>query len=133
VRGSSAIVQFARVVWALSCPDTANRATKLLEQIKNNLGCFPEPIGMTVSEQGIEFGMAPTVPHVETVSERAGDLLLNLLVSGQRKQTEIAAEVRGAGISEATANRVKARLGIVAVRKDNAWYWCLPTRNTVDA
>jgi hypothetical protein len=62
-------VQFARIVWALPCPDAANRQTKRLEQIKNNLGRFPAPIGMTPSaESGIDFGVAPGTPHVETLS-----------------------------------------------------------------
>ena len=65
----------AAVIWALSCPDATNRETKRLEQIKNNLGRFTEAIGMTATEKGIDFGEAPSVPHTETASERAGDFL----------------------------------------------------------
>ncbi len=104
-----AIVQFSRIVWALSCPDATNKETKRLEQIKNNLGRFPEAIGMIATEKGMDFGKAPTVPHVETVSERVGDLLLELLASGPMKQKDIEGELNGAGISLVTAKRVKKR------------------------
>ena len=128
VRGSSAIVQFARIVWALSCPDVTNRETKRLEQIKNNLAKFPEAIGMTANDQGIHFGKAPCAPHVETTSERCGDLLLDLLERGPVKVVEIEAELNGAGISMITAKRNKERLGIVSTKKPDGWYWGLPAR-----
>lgn len=133
VRGSSAIVQFARIVWALSCPDPTNRQTKRLEQIKNNLGRFPEAIGMTATEQGLEFGTAPALPRVETATGRAGDLLLSLLASGPMKQADLTAELDGAGISLPTAKRAKAQLGIVSFRIDNAWYWSLAPSRTESA
>jgi hypothetical protein len=128
VRGSSAIVQFARVVWALSCPDATNRDTKRLEQIKNNLGRFPEAIGMRATEQGIDFGTAPKVPHVETQGERTSDFLLDLLEGGPMKMTDIDAELHGAGLSLPTAKRQKERLGIVSVKKPDGWYWSLPAK-----
>jgi hypothetical protein len=126
VRGSSAIVQFARIVWALSCPDVTNKETKRLEQIKNNLGRFPEAIGMAANEKGIFFCAPPTAPHVETVSEKCGDFLYDLLSRGPMKQTEIAKELEGAGINPRAAERVKKSMGIVAVRKLGAWWWSLP-------
>ena len=128
VRGSSAIVQFARVVWALSCPDATDKGRKRLEQIKNNLGRFPEAIGMTASEKGIDFGMAPAVPHVETQGERTADFLLDLLEAGPMKMTDIDAELHGAGLSLPTAKRQKDRLGIVSVKKPDGWYWSLPAK-----
>ena len=130
VRGSSAIVQFTRIVLALSCPDPTNKETKRLEQIKNNLTRFPQAIGMTAGENGIQFGAAPTAPHVETSGERAADLLLSLLKAGPVKATDIEAELDGAGLSIVTAKREKSRLGIVSIRKDNVWYWALSTKQT---
>jgi hypothetical protein len=127
VRGSSAIVQFARTVWALSVPDVTNRETKSLSQIKNNLGSWPPAIGMVANDRGITFCAAPKAPHVETVSERCGDFLYDLLSRGPMKQTEVAKELEGAGISPRAAERVKKTMGIVAVRKLGAWWWSLPT------
>lgn len=128
VRGSSAIVQFARIVWAVSCPDATNKERKRLEQIKNNLGRFPEAIGMTATEQGIDFGIAPTAPHVDGPSDRVSDQLLELLASAPMKATDIQSEIEGAGESMVTAKRVKARLGIISVKKDDGWYWSLPAK-----
>jgi len=128
VRGSSSIVQFARVVWALSVPDPMNKECKRLEQIKNNLTRFPGAIGMTAGENGINFGAAPKAPHVETSGERVTDLLLSLLKAGPVKVTDIEAELDGAGLSMVTAKRNKKRLGIVSFRKGTSWYWALPAR-----
>jgi len=127
VRGSSAIVQFARIVWALSVPDITNRETKRLEQIKNNLGRFPEAIGMAANEKGIFFCAPPKAPHVETQSERCGDFLVDLLTPGPMKQVEVATELEGAGLSMVTAKRNKERLGIVSKKQPDGWYWSLPS------
>jgi hypothetical protein len=125
VRGSSSIVQFARVVWALSVPDPTNKDSKRLEQIKNNFTRFPEPIGMTAGENGIDFGEAPKVPHIETSSERVSDLLLSLLEDGPAKVSDIEAELDGVGLSMVTAKREKARLGIASIKKPDGWWWAL--------
>lgn len=130
VRGSSAIVQFARIVWALSCPDATNKETKRLEQIKNNTGRFPEAIGMTAGENGISFGIAPKVPHIESAGERTADFLISLLTAGPVKAVDVEAELNGAGLSYVTAKREKDRLGIISVKKVDGWWWSLAARQS---
>lgn len=79
LRASSAIVQPARVIWALDRPNPNMMDEKKLQVIKNNLGHFPEPIGLKIGGQGIVFGQAPEPPRAGSVTERAKDLLLSLL------------------------------------------------------
>lgn len=129
VRGSSAIIQTSRVVWAIDKPDVGIEARRL-SVIKSNLTRFPEPVGLEIGDAGIEFGEAPEKPHEDTPSERAVDLLRALLDDGPMKQPDIQHEADGAGISIATLKRVKKKLGIVAKRKPDGWYWALPARNT---
>lgn len=129
VRGSSAIVQFPRVVLAIDQPDPEYQPHQVrLYQIKNNLAHYPEPLGFEVSDAGLHFGKAPKEPHIETQADKACDLLRALLADGPIPANDIYAEGEGAALSKITLKRAKKRLGIVALRKDNRWIWSLPAR-----
>lgn len=126
LRGSSAIVQTARLVWALDTPDPGRPDTRRLSVIKSNLARFPEPVGLTISDDGITFVAAPEKPKTETQQDKAADLLLALLDDGPVPSTDLKEEVEGAGVSWYAAQRAKEKLGVVAVRRDNRWFWSLP-------
>lgn len=126
LRGSSAIVQTARVVWALDTPDPKLSDTRRLSVIKNNLARFPGPVGLSISDTGITFVDAPEKPQTETLQDKAADLLMALLDSGPVASNDLKEEVEGAGLSWYAAKRAKDKIGIVAVRRDNRWLWALP-------
>lgn len=129
LRGSTAITQSARLVWALDTPDPMMDNIARLSVIKSNLAKFPNPIGMTINETGVHFTNAPESPRPESVADKAADLLMVLLSNSPMPATDIEAEINGAGISIGSAKRAKARLGIVSVKKaDGRWYWSLPAR-----
>lgn len=125
VRGHSAIVQAARVIWALDTPDRGSPRLRL-SMIKNNLRRLAEPIGVEFTETGVTFGDAPKEPHVETLKEKAADLLLVLLQHGPMKGEDVYLEGEQAGISKRTIGDAKRALKIVSIRKDDGWYWGLP-------
>lgn len=127
VRGHSGIVQPARVVWAMDIPDANTPERKRLAVIKSNLGRFPEAIGLTITESGVQFGNAPEPPRQESQLGKACDLLKALLASGPLKQGQLEGEAKGAGISWDTMKRAKDKLGIVAKRdgRENCWKWGL--------
>lgn len=60
VRGSSSLVQFARVVWAIDQPNGDTPDVRRLSQIKNNLDKYPAKIGFTIAETGLTFGPPPS-------------------------------------------------------------------------
>lgn len=128
VRGSSSITQFARTIWALSAPDPAQPNRKRLEQLKNNLSRFPKPVGFTIGDHGINFGEAPEAPKKETAVDRAAELLYTLLAAQPMESKEIEEQAKGAGISHRSIYEAKKRLGIVAIRKENVWFWSFPPR-----
>lgn len=128
LRGSSAIVQPARVIWALDTPDAQRKDLKRLQVIKCNLGRFPEPLGLSVHGQGVVFSSAPEPPNPVTLTQQASDLLLSLLSTNPLSYTEIEEEFNGAGISMRSVKRAKKHLGILSFRKGNKWYWSLPAR-----
>lgn len=132
VRGSSKVVQFARVIWALSQPDPIIEARRL-DVIKSNLARFPEPIGLNIDSNGIDFGLAPEPPKREGQLDRAVDLLKYLLIDGAMAQKDIKDEFEGAGISWPTANRAKTKLGIISIKppgqgKSAPWQWSFPSK-----
>ncbi len=126
LRGSSAIVQPARVVWALDTPNGGQKDWRRLSVIKNNLAAFPKPLGIAINGNGVVFGEPPERPHIESQVERAADLLRSLLRIKPMASTALQKEADGAGISWETMKRAKKKLGVVAVRKDNRWLWSLP-------
>jgi len=128
VRGSSAIVQLARCVWAVDRPDQLTPDVIRLQQIKNNLARWPDSCGFKITQEGVIFTDAPTEPKESTQRDKAADLLLALLRGGPMLATEIFAEGEGAALSKETLKRAKKALGIIAKREDNRWWWALPTK-----
>ena len=128
VRGSSAIPQTARVVWALDVPDPNYEERKRLSVIKNNLARFAEPIGMTIDDTGLIFGDAPEPPKQETVLDQAIDLLRVELSKEPKRATYLQEVFDDKGISWSSAKRAKEKLYIAVVKKSGAWYWSLPAR-----
>jgi hypothetical protein len=127
VRGISTILQYSRLIWALDTPDLTHKDNKRLAVIKSNLSKKPDPIGVTIDDHGVTFGDAPQAPHIETVTDKASDILMSLLRKEPVQAEKIQVEIEGAGISWISAKRAKKSLGIVSVKKaDGKWYWSLP-------
>jgi hypothetical protein len=131
LRGSSAIGQVARVIWAIDIPDPKDKETKRLSVIKNNLARYPEPVGLSIDGEGVTFCDAPHEPHTETLEERAADLLLMLLASGPMPSADIRKEGEEAGLSWPALKRAKKKLGIISVKPNGVWHWSLPAEDTI--
>lgn len=126
IRGSSAIGQIARCIWTIDHPDPIAPDQVRLQQIKNNLARFPDPLGFEITPAGVVFGNVPEEPREESQREKAADLILALLTPGPMRSTEVYLEGEGSGFSKNTMRRAKQALGVVAVREDNVWWWALP-------
>lgn len=125
LRGSSAIVQEARVIWALDKPDP-NSTRLRLSMIKRNLGRLAPPIGLEISENGVTFGDAPQEPHTETKRDKAVDLIRALLQHEPQLSTKMEDELRAAGYSDRTIRAAREALKIEPIRMKDRWYWSLP-------
>jgi hypothetical protein len=127
LRGHSSIVQPARVVLALDAPDPNREGYKRLSVIKNNLSTFPEPVGFWVTKEGeMRFGDAPEAPQKATALERAMEALKDLLNEGPVPADKALAHLKEARISKRTAERAKARMGILSRSEGDHWLWELP-------
>jgi hypothetical protein len=130
VRGSSALMQPARVVWGVDTPDPANQETRRLSVIKCNLAPKPTPLGFSIGDGGLTFTTPPEPPRQETLQDKAADLLLSLLAAGPQPAASLQAEFNAAGISWAAAHRAKDKLSLSVVRRGKAWIWSLPYRES---
>ena len=128
LRGSSAIAQAPRVIWAIDSPSITTEP-KRLHVIKCNIGKYPPAIGFHIKENGIEFCDPPNAPEKIYQLEAAEELLLELLSEGPMKVTEIKGEFLDIGISWRTANTAKKKLGIESNKvggKGGHSVWKLP-------
>lgn len=131
VRGHTSILQLARVVWALDAPDVLDKEARRLSQIKNNLRRPPAPLGMRISERGVEFEDAPEAPRPISQQEAAVTFLLALLQSEPLPAEQVLEQARLNGHSERTIKRAKTTLGINSVKKatsGGSWFWSLPVK-----
>lgn len=127
VRDSSAIVQYARVVWAVDEPDAENTENKRLYVIKNNLTKYPSAIGFNVTDEGLIFGDAPEIKKLNrSKKEKAKEALTNLLADGRVAASTIEGLITSQGFSMDTARQAKKDLKIISEKVGNTWYWRLP-------
>lgn len=126
LRGSSAIIQPARMIWAMDTPDPELPDHKRLAVIKSNISKFPESIGFIVNGNGPEFGESPKPPKKDILIEQAKEHLLALLNKSPLPANEIFDALEANGISKRTVERAKQVLRIVVFKKDGKWFWSLP-------
>jgi len=126
LRGSSAIIQPARMIWAMDTPDPELPDHKRLSVIKSNISKFPDPIGFIVNGNGPEFGESPKPPKKDILLDQAKEHLLALLNKNPLPANEVFEALEANGISEKTTRRAKQVLSIVAFQKDGKWFWSLP-------
>ncbi len=127
VRGSTAIAQVTRVVWALDNPNAESDGLRL-SVIKSNLSTFPSPLGMTIVDDGVHFGDAPTEPVKKSALDRALDFLECELAGGARRADDVLADARLAGVSERTLYRARDALKVLTSKSCGVLMWQLPMR-----
>ena len=123
VRGSSAIVQVARLVWGLDSPDPTKPETLRLQVLKSNLDRFPPAIGLSIDEEGVHFTEAPERPHKPSRLEVAKGFLQDLLEHGLVTASEGEQKAANADLSEPTVRRARTALGIESDKVGDVYYW----------
>lgn len=126
IRGSSSIVQFCRMVWAIDTPNAADTDLKRLSVIKSNLASWPDPIGFRIGEDRIEFTDAPQADKRKTQQGKAVEWLVAQLQNGPVPQKELEQRGEEEGISFRTLKRAKEEIGVKSRKRKEGWYWELP-------
>lgn len=132
IRGSTAIAQFVRVIWAMDKPDPDKADSIRLYGIKNNLGPLSGDIGLTITASGMQTLIeAPKPPKGETAADRAVEFLLDLLDREPLTTKEVEAAFEAAGLSDASLRRARTKLNILSVKQGSGPYMLsLPARKT---
>ena len=128
VRGSSAIVQVARVVWGVDRPDPQNDQQARMYMVKNNLSPRLDPIGFTRGDHGLSFGDDPTMEAPKSARQQAAEFLLKFLADGPKASKDVKKKAEEREFSESTLNRAKADLGIKSDRVGDHWTMALPSK-----
>mgnify|MGYP003376638554 CR=1 FL=1 len=131
IRGSSAIIQTARVVWAIDAPDDTDETHRRLSMVKNNLAAYAPPVGFRIAEGGITFtGDAPKRRSTDTVKDLAANFLLDILASGPVPSSEVERQATERGISPNAIARAKKEIDADSERRDGRWITYLKTNRT---
>lgn len=126
IRGTSAIAQIPRVVIAINTPDPNAPDKRQLSVIKSNLGLSPNPIGISITDHGIDVIPDPAkTRRFDKInqSSRAEKFLKDILKDGPKSSTEIFEEGEKQGICKPTLKRLKKNMGILARREGKGWVW----------
>jgi len=131
VRGSTSIVQLARTVWAISQPDPNSPELKKMYVIKSNLDKFPEPLGLTITEEGVVPSELPRslvryssqAPVTLKKAEQAAAFLETLFKDGPVPSAKVEQAVKEAGLSYHAAKRAKTKLGLISDEWDGTKWW----------
>lgn len=129
VRGSSAIMQYVRAVWALDTPDESDPDHRRLSVIKSNLSQYPPRLGLRIGDDGVSFGQAPVKPKVEHVGDRVREFLLSQLQDGPKLSKDVYAAAQALGIAEITIKRAKDSIGVQSLKDSDGWKMALASHN----
>jgi hypothetical protein len=124
IRGSSAILQAARLVWALDSPTERDPEALRLSVIKSNLDRFPAPVGVRINEDGVVFSSdAPGKPDARTQLARSKEFLRMLLENGPITATRALHESEEAGFEKRWIEESKRKMGVKSFKIHNVWHW----------
>jgi hypothetical protein len=110
-------------------------SSRYMTQIKNNLGAFGKTIAFTITENGgVEFlgecdvsdnELLKDTPSKQSKYIMTRNLVTSMLETGDKRSNEIFDACLNLGVSTATIQMVKKKLGIKSVNRDRDWYWTL--------
>jgi len=135
VRGSTAITANCRMIWGLERPDPQDETVRL-KVVKSNLAPFPKPLGLIITDEGIEWTEAPVTLEEcklervrETKEDAAAGWLRGFLKDGPKPSKEVQPEGEEAGHRWATLRRAAERQGLITKlapdREHKFWRWAL--------
>lgn len=126
VRGSTAIAQFVRTIWALDAPDLDDSTALRLYQVKNNVARKPAPIGLRITSEGMSSIPVPSGPAAENPVDQIRNLLLDMVTPEGVPVTEIETAVKELRASMSTARRAKKDLSIYTIQRGGEYLWAMP-------
>lgn len=139
--GSIDIAAIARSVLMIS-RDGTDPSIRYMFPVKASLAPEGNAIGFTFSEGQFQWigkcdidssTLEGSIFVRNEKLEQAKSYLIRILKEGALPSTQIRKMVANLDISKRTIETAKKEVGIVAFRKENAWYWRLPDEFTSEA
>ena len=134
-RGSNAFWAMVRCQIAIDRPDKSSEWRRV-QVLGENLGIAPQPIGFRFTDTGLEFGEAPEKPGNNSVKDKAGDHLREVMKTGEWYLAEtMISGAKQFGFSNNAIQRAREDLGItlgtgfIRQREDGKYEWGLPLGN----
>lgn len=132
VRGSTAIAQYVRLIWAIDAPDPDDLPSLRLYEIKNNLSLRPSEIGLHIGAGGMTSIPVPTSPAADNPVDQAREVLLDLVTETGVPVSVVEEAMNRLQVSMATARRAKRDLKIDTITRGGQYLWALrPGAETV--
>ena len=132
VRGTTAIAQYVRLIWALDAPDPDDTTALRLYSIKNNMARRPAEIGLRITQHGMSSIPVPQVPEQDNPIDKVRQALLEMIDEDGIPVKEIEAAMKDMGASMSTARRARADLRIQTEIRDGQYFWAVkPGSKTV--
>ncbi len=137
VRGSGAIAAQCRMIWGLEKPHPEAETVRL-KVVKSNLCKFPKPLGLRITDKGVEWTEAPNESHHERFKQTKVDAatawLEDFLTDGPRPAEEAKEEGEKAGHAPATLRRASERTGFIKRltpdKEHSFWRWELEAHSS---
>ena len=137
--GSVDVIAAARSALLIGRSGKDRPDERILAQVKCNVGPTGHAVTFSVSDGKVEWlnddpktadevlgNVFAEMGRPDTQMQAAKDALSSLLADGSKPQQAVMAMMRGAGISESTAKKAKAQMGIVSKKQGPMWFWSLP-------
>ncbi len=137
--GSVDVLAAARSGLAIARTDNDHPDERILAQVKCNVGPTGNAVIFSIADGTVEWieETAKTADEVlgnvcsgmgrpDTQLQLAKDMLSQLLTDSPKSQREIMDRLQAVGISESTANKAKALLGVKSTKQGAIWFWSLP-------
>ena len=137
--GSVDVIAAARSALLIGRSGKDRPDERILAQVKCNVGPTGHAVTFSVGDGKVEWlnddpktadevlgNVFAEMGRPDTQMQAAKDALSSVLADGPKPQQAIMAMMRGAGISESTAKKAKAQMGIVSKKQGPMWFWALP-------
>ena len=125
VRGTTAIAQYVRMIWALDAPDIDDSTALRLYSIKNNLARRPDEMGLRITQHGMSSIPVPQLAEPDNPIDKVKLALLEMIDEDGVPVKEVEAAMRDLGASMSTARRAKRDLRIDTLSRDGQYLWAM--------
>ena len=119
--------------------DPEDKTRRVIAHVKSNLAPLGPSLAYAITDGRFEWRgtsertaedlcRPPADENATSARDDAADFLIELLGSGPVAAKQVFAEAKDLEIAERTLKRAKKQLRVTSTRRDNVWFWQLPSK-----